>query len=485
MNRIINTDSSFTLDESIKESERCLQCKLPQCVKACPLNVNVPKILSYMRQGDVREAYKELMRRNVLAEYSCYFCMARKFCVGACNVSKKKTGLFKTQQKGINFPFLESFLVKRMRDIGENFDISNDTSRRTVTILGTSACGIAVALTLANNGFKVTMYEEDNQFGPYLRTGLTDRKKANEIIDQYEHDLLAMGGQIYKGVNILNDIDVSFIKKDSDYFVIASNFESRVRFNFSGEAKLYGSPLNSKLKFLTYVNEFYGMEDRETYFNKDEKVVLLGSTSEVLDCARIANKFSNNVTVIFDGTKGSIGVRDEDIEKGVSKDLEIQYLSMPVAIKHVDRKVYLTLIKIKEEVDEETGNLTNTPILGSEYTIICDHVIVGGSSKGKLAKLCSKLPGIMIDKDFHIIVDQKYQGSSETTTFAGGTAINSNTSLYDEIYSATKIANAIIEDSGANDEDFKSIYEKLSYEQTQAELQKNLAPESKFNINGY
>ncbi|MCQ2749174.1 MAG: FAD-dependent oxidoreductase [Clostridia bacterium] len=486
MNRIINTDSTFTLDESIKESERCLACRLPACVKACPLNVNAPKILALMRQGDTRGAYKELMSRNVLAEYSCYFCMARKFCVGACNARKKKESfLINIPQKGINLPYLELFLTKRMRDIGENFDLNNETNKRSVTILGSTACGISAALILANSGFNVSIYEQEKEFGPNLRSGLTDKKKANELVDQYEHDLLAMGTVIYKGINVLNDIDVSTLKKDSDYFIIATNFENRVRFNFTGEAKLYSSPLNQKLKFLCYVAEFYALENRETYFNKDEKVLVLGSTSEVLDCARIVNKFSNDVTVVFDGAKGSIGVRDEDIEKGISKDIKVEYLSVPVAVVQKNRKVLITFMKIKQEIDEEDGTLINVPIIGSEYTVECDHVIVGPSSKGIISKVCSKLPGIMLDKDFHIIVDQKYQASSETTTYAGGSAINNNTSLYDEIYTATKIANAIIDDSGANDEDFKSIYEKLSYEQTQAELQKNLAPEEKFNIQGY
>ena len=43
--RIKNFDEvnlGFTEEEAVKEAERCIQCKVPQCIKGCPVNVDIP-----------------------------------------------------------------------------------------------------------------------------------------------------------------------------------------------------------------------------------------------------------------------------------------------------------------------------------------------------------------------------------------------------------------------------------------------------------
>ena len=32
----------YNKEEAVAEASRCLQCKNPQCVKGCPVNINIP-----------------------------------------------------------------------------------------------------------------------------------------------------------------------------------------------------------------------------------------------------------------------------------------------------------------------------------------------------------------------------------------------------------------------------------------------------------
>ena len=41
-------------DESaLVEAKRCLGCKNPKCVSGCPVSINIPGFISYVKDGDI------------------------------------------------------------------------------------------------------------------------------------------------------------------------------------------------------------------------------------------------------------------------------------------------------------------------------------------------------------------------------------------------------------------------------------------------
>ena len=48
-------------DESaLVEAKRCLGCKNPKCVSGCPVSINIPGFISYVKDGDIEGAAKEI-----------------------------------------------------------------------------------------------------------------------------------------------------------------------------------------------------------------------------------------------------------------------------------------------------------------------------------------------------------------------------------------------------------------------------------------
>ena len=67
--RIKNFDEvnlGYNEEEAKEESSRCLQCKNPKCVIGCPVNVDIPKFISYIKQGKYYMAIKSIKRTNNL-----------------------------------------------------------------------------------------------------------------------------------------------------------------------------------------------------------------------------------------------------------------------------------------------------------------------------------------------------------------------------------------------------------------------------------
>ena len=57
----------FDVDTATAEAKRCLQCKNPQCVKGCPVNVNIPGFVGKIASGDIDGAAAILEKDNNLA----------------------------------------------------------------------------------------------------------------------------------------------------------------------------------------------------------------------------------------------------------------------------------------------------------------------------------------------------------------------------------------------------------------------------------
>ena len=45
-------EENFTAEQVKLEASRCLNCKNPQCVKGCPVNINIPAFIAKIKDGD-------------------------------------------------------------------------------------------------------------------------------------------------------------------------------------------------------------------------------------------------------------------------------------------------------------------------------------------------------------------------------------------------------------------------------------------------
>ena len=59
------------------EAARCLNCKNPQCVQGCPVNVRIPEFIACVKAGEYEEAYNVINSTNSLAAVCGRVCPQR------------------------------------------------------------------------------------------------------------------------------------------------------------------------------------------------------------------------------------------------------------------------------------------------------------------------------------------------------------------------------------------------------------------------
>ena len=64
----------YNEEEAVEEAKRCLNCKNAQCVKGCPVSINIPEFIHNVKEGKFEEAYKTIGQSS--ASSSLWSCMS-------------------------------------------------------------------------------------------------------------------------------------------------------------------------------------------------------------------------------------------------------------------------------------------------------------------------------------------------------------------------------------------------------------------------
>ena len=74
----------YTKELALEEAARCLQCKNPQCVKGCPVNINIPAFIALIKEEKFTEAAKKVKEFNALPAICGRVCPQENQCQRFC-----------------------------------------------------------------------------------------------------------------------------------------------------------------------------------------------------------------------------------------------------------------------------------------------------------------------------------------------------------------------------------------------------------------
>ena len=74
----------YNKEEAMDEATRCINCKNAQCVKGCPVAIDIPAFIEQVKLGNIEEAYQIISRASALPAVCGRVCPQESQCEGKC-----------------------------------------------------------------------------------------------------------------------------------------------------------------------------------------------------------------------------------------------------------------------------------------------------------------------------------------------------------------------------------------------------------------
>lgn len=170
----------------VSEANRCLNCKKPVCQQGCPIHTPIPQVIQLFKQGKLTEAGQILFENNPLSAICALICNHGQQCAGHCVLGKKSIPVhFSSIENYISEMYLDRMILPKPEPKGKK-----------VAVIGAGPAGIAAAITLAAQGYGVTIFEWHSQIGGIMRYGIPEFRLPKSLLERYQKMLEAMDIQI-------------------------------------------------------------------------------------------------------------------------------------------------------------------------------------------------------------------------------------------------------------------------------------------------
>ena len=423
-------------EEAVLEASRCLHCKNPRCVSACPVSVRIPEFIAAVAAGDFTGASSVIARDSSLPAVCGRVCPQETQCEGSCILGVKG--------EPVAIGKLERFVADWAREHGTRKVEKAPANGFKVAVVGSGPAGLACAYDLAKAGYDVTVFEALHKPGGVLEYGIPEfRLPKKSVVAAEIGDVKAMGVRIETNVVVGRTVTVdSLLDKEGYSAVFIGSGAGLPRFMGIPGENLNG--VFSANEFLTRNNLMDAYrDDYLTPVMHAKRVVVVGGGNVAMDAARTALRLGGDVTVVYRRTEVELPARREEVHHAKEEGIKFMMLSNPVEIVG-DGNGWVKKIRcIRMELGEpdESGRRSPVPVPGSEFEIETDSVIMAlGTSPNPL--IARTTAGLETNRRGCIVADEDGI-TTRPGVFAGGDAVTGAATVILAMGAGRKAAAAI------------------------------------------
>lgn len=404
----------YNAEEAVLEAHRCIQCKNPRCVQACPVQIKIPEFISAVKNKDFAQAADIIAEDSSLPAICGRVCPQESQCEGSCVLGVKG--------EPVNIGKLERFVA----DWGRKENYYNPTKVPTngfkVAVIGSGPAGLACATDLAKLGYQVKIFEALHLPGGVLEYGIPEFRLPKEEVVRYEiNNVIKLGVEIETNVIVGRTITIDdLLDKEGYHAIFLGSGAGLPKFmNIPGE-NLNG--VVSANEFLTRSNLMKAFDlEYDTPIYVGKRVAVVGGGNVAMDAARVARRLGAEVYLVYRRSEKELPARVEEVHHAKEEGIIFKLLNNPVEILG-NEKGWVTGMRCVEMglgEPDESGRRRPIPIKGSEFDIDCDVVIMSlGTSPNPL--IASTTPNLNTEKWGGIIIDENTSQTSREGVFAGG-----------------------------------------------------------------
>ena len=428
----------YNVEEAQLEASRCLNCKNPRCVGACPVSVKIPQFISEVAAGNFTRAAEIIAEDSSLPAVCGRVCPQETQCEGSCILGIKG--------EPVAIGKLERFVADWSRENGGVKPVVAPANGHKVAVIGSGPAGLACASDLAKLGYEVTVFEALHRPGGVLEYGIPEfRLPKDKVVAAEIASVKALGVKIETNVIAGRTVTIdSLLDEEGFAAVFIGSGAGLPRFmNIPGE---HYNGVFSANEFLTRNNLMKAYrDDYDTPIHAGKKVVVVGGGNVAMDAARTALRLGAETTIVYRRTEKELPARAEEVHHAKEEGIQFAMLTNPVEVIG-DEKGWVKAVKcIRMELGEpdESGRRSPVEVPGSEFEIETDTVIMslGTSPNPLIAKTTS---GLETNRRGCLVADEN-GATTRPGVFAGGDAVTGAATVILAMGAGRKAAAAIHE----------------------------------------
>lgn len=410
------------MHEAIDEAKRCLQCKVPQCEKGCPIGNHIREFNHQLSMGNLGSAMEAINEVSNLPAICGRVCPHEKQCQGHCVMNRKG--------KPVQIGRMESFIADFDTEMRLTRMPVPQKTRGNIAVIGSGPAGLTVAGDLARKGFTVTIYEAQPEPGGVLMWGIPEYRLPKAVVRSEIKKIAELGVNFVNNAMIGengDNVDTLFAKGFDAIFMGTGTAIPQNMDSVPG-AKLRGVSQSTYL--LHQVNAYNeGAIGREMVPAKaGERVGVIGGGNVAMDAARTAIRLGCDVTVIYRRTQEEMPAIQAEYEDAVKEGVKFWWKSA-----------------VTEFVDGGNGRLGSVCVQDDEgeRTEPFDRIFLAIGSR-PANRIVSTTKGIEVDEKGYVkVLDRPYGMTTRRGVFAGGDVVHRPQTVVMAMKAAKDVARGI------------------------------------------
>ncbi len=406
----------YNTDEATREASRCIQCKNPRCVPACPVSIQIPQFIKEVRDGHLKEAAEIIARDSLLPSVCGRVCPQESQCEGSCILGIKG--------EPVAIGKLERFVGDWGHANGVDLSSRQAPNGKKVAVIGSGPAGLACAADLAKLGYGVKIFEALHKPGGVLEYGIPEfRLPKAAIVAKEIENVQKLGVEIETDVVIGRTVTVDQLMDEEGYAAvfIGSGAGLPKFMNIPGE-NLNG--VVSANEFLTRANLMKAYDpSSDTPIHVGRRVAVVGGGNVAMDAVRTAKRLGAEASIVYRRSEQELPARVEEVHHAREEGIRFEMLTNPVAVIG-DEQGWVTALRcVRMELGEADASGRRSPVVipGSEFDIPCDAAIMAlGTSPNPL--ISGTTEGIETNRWGGLIATEDGATTREGV-FAGGDAV--------------------------------------------------------------
>ena len=431
--------------------------RLAPCRQTCPAEIDIPKYIAQIREGDYEGAVNTIRERNPLL-LAC-----GRVCPHPCEVNCRRA----IEDEPVSINQLKRFAADYEMNSGKRLPVPiAPLTGKQIAVVGGGPAGLTCAFFLRRLGHEVTIFEAMPKMGGMLRYGIPEYRLPKKVLDWEIDGILELGVESRCNVRFGTDFDLDSLKTDgydAIFLGIGAWKDSTLR--------VEGEQLQGCYTGIDFLSRLAGGEPIPT----GRSAVIIGGGNTAIDCTRNLLRLGvKEVNLVYRRTRNEMPANPVEIDAAEEEGVKFTFLAAPVRVvgDKNGNTTHLEYLKMELGEPDASGRRRPVPIEGSETLMETDMVITAIGQSPDISfteQMEQQLAELKTTRWNTIEVDPATLQSDIPYVFAAGDAATGPSLVVDAIGGGRRAA--------------RSIHEYVMEQEVAAdprELQKDLIQETLF-----